>query len=48
MPGAIRPNKDAMKIAYKVNKTPKNQQQTSKQKPTPKEKKLWRIDSPAS
>jgi hypothetical protein len=34
MPGQIRPNKKATKIAYEILKTPKNQQQDKMKKPS--------------
>lgn len=45
MPGTIRPSKKAMKIAYKILKTPKDQQQKN-QKRAPVEKiREWFRDS---
>ncbi len=44
MPGAPRPNKQAMKIAYKILKTPKDMQQSNR-KPTEKMIKDWFRDS---
>lgn len=48
MPGALRPNKLAMKIAYEILKTPKDQQQKSDPKPSEKLVKEWFRDSSAA
>jgi hypothetical protein len=45
MPGAIRPNKEAMKIAYEILKTPKEQQQKDHEKPSKKTVEIWAKDS---
>jgi hypothetical protein len=47
MPGAIRPNKKGMKIAYKILGTPKNQQQHN-EKPSAKLVRGWLKDSISS
>jgi hypothetical protein len=44
MPGAIRPNKKAMKIAYNILKTPKGKRQKS-EKPSPELIREWLKDS---
>jgi hypothetical protein len=44
MPGCPRPNPVAMKIAYKILKTPKDKQQKN-EKPTPKMVREWFRDS---
>ena len=41
MPGAIRPNKKAMKIAYNILKTPKDMQQKNDSNPSDKRKLRW-------
>lgn len=41
----VRPNKEAMKIAYSVLKTPKELQQNNTKKPSEKLLKEWRKDS---
>ena len=45
MPGQIRPNKEAAKIAYKILKTPKNQQQDKVKKPSQTTLLEWDKDS---
>lgn len=45
MPGAPRPNKKAMKIAYKILKTVKDKQQQSEVHPPAKLIKEWFRDS---
>ena len=45
MPGTIRPNKKAMKIAYKILKTPKKQQQDNQERPSPRKIREWFRDS---
>lgn len=45
MPGMIRTNKKAMKIAYNVLNTPKCFRQDKKHKPSEKKIKMWRADS---
>lgn len=45
MPGMIRTNEEAKKIAYKVNKTPKVLQQRNEEKPPEKLIKEWFVDS---
>lgn len=45
MPGMIRVNKEAMKIAYKILKTPKDQQQHTQKRPTDKQIREWFKDS---
>lgn len=45
MPGAIRPNKAAMKIAYAILKIPKDQQQHTQPKPSQKLIKEWFRDA---
>ena len=48
MPGAIRPNKRAMKIAYKILKVRKDQQQRNQEEPSPRRKREWFVDSSQS
>lgn len=45
MPGQVRPNKKAMKIAYAILKTPKDKQQDNQKKPSEKLIKEWFRDS---
>jgi len=45
MPGAPRPNKKCMKIAYKILNTPKDKQQDNNQKPSPQKIREWFRDS---
>jgi len=45
MSGQIRPNKKAMKIAYKILETPKNQQQSCDKGPSKFNLKEWEKDS---
>ena len=45
MAGMIRPNKKAMKIAYKILKTPKDRQQKSERHPGAKRLREWFRDS---
>ncbi len=45
MPGAPRPNAKAMKIAYKILKTPKDKQQDNQKKPSEQKIKEWFRDS---
>jgi len=45
MPGQIRPNEKAMKIAYKILKTPENRQQKPEPEPTKERKEEWFRDS---
>lgn len=45
MPGSIRPNTKAMKIAYKILNTPKEKQQGNQQKPSPEKIREWFRDS---
>ena len=45
MPQAIRPNKDAMKIAYKILKTPKELQQKDDKYPSDRRIREWFRDS---
>jgi len=45
MPGQIRPNKVAMKIAYKILNTPKELQQKNEPKPSAFRTKEWFKDS---
>lgn len=45
MPGQIRPNRKAMKIAYQILKTPKDKQQDNQKKPTPEKIREWFRDS---
>lgn len=48
MPGQVRPNKEAMKIAYKILKTPKDLQQVNDKKPSDKRLREWFRDSVAA
>lgn len=45
MPGQIRPNKEAMKIAYTILKTPKDKRQDNQKKPTDRQLRAWLRDS---
>jgi hypothetical protein len=45
MPGAPRPNKAAMKIAYKLLNTPKDLRQVNKKQPDLKRLREWSRDS---
>lgn len=45
MPGAIRPNRAAMKIAYKLLRTPKDSRQDNQKKPNVKRVREWFRDS---
>lgn len=45
MPGSIRPNSKAMKIAYAILKTPKNKRQQTQPQPSEKLLKEWWRDS---
>lgn len=45
MPGMIRPNKKAMKIAYAILNTPKYKQQDAQPAPSKKLVREWFIDS---
>jgi hypothetical protein len=45
MPGSIRPNKQAMNIAYKILNIPKDQRQKPEPKPSEKLIKEWFRDS---
>lgn len=45
MPGSIRPNTKAMKIAYKILNTPKEKRQDNQQKPSPEKIREWFRDS---
>lgn len=48
MPGSPRPNKQCMKIAYKILNTPKDKQQNNQVVPSPKKVKEWFRDSSLS
>lgn len=48
MPGAIRPNIKAAKIAYKILKTPKDKQQHNQKKPSDEKIREWFRDSSAA
>jgi hypothetical protein len=48
MPGQVRPNKKAMKIAYLILKTPKDKQQDNQKRPSPQKIKEWFRDSSAA
>lgn len=48
MPGAPRPNNRAAKIAYKILKIRKSQQQKNQESPPDKLKREWFIDSSSS
>jgi len=48
MPGQIRINKKATKIAYKILKTPKELQQKNEEKPSDRLKQQWFKDSSLS
>ncbi len=45
MPGSVRPNPKAMKIAYDILKTPKERRQQTQPKPSDKQIKEWWRDS---
>ena len=45
MPGSIRSNKKAMKIAYELLKTPKDRQQKNEKKPSIKRLREWYRDN---
>lgn len=45
MPGSIRTNKKAMKIAYAILQTPKEKQQKSQPRPSDKMIQQWTRDS---
>jgi hypothetical protein len=45
MPGAPRPNKKAMKIAYQILKTPKDKQQDNQKKVSDEKASEWSRDS---
>ena len=45
MPGMIRSNKKAMKIAYAILRTPKDKQQRSQPRPSDKTVREWFRDS---
>lgn len=45
MPGAPRPDKKCMKIAYKILNTPKDKQQVNNQPPSPEKIRQWFRDS---
>ena len=45
MPGAIRPDKKLMKIAYTILKTNDNMRQKNETSPTEERRKEWRSDS---
>ncbi len=45
MPGQIRPNTKAMKIAYRILKTPKDRQQDNQKKPSAEKIREWFRDS---
>lgn len=48
MPGGIRPNKNMMKIAYKILATPKDKQQENQREVSPERAKEWFRDSSTS
>lgn len=48
MPQALRPNRKAMQIAYKILKVPKDQQQQNQKKPSPEKIREWFRDSSQS
>jgi hypothetical protein len=48
MPGAVRPNKAAMKIAYKILKTPNDMRQDKQRRPSPRMIREMFIDSSAA
>lgn len=48
MPGAIRPNKKCMQIAYALLKTPKSKRQHNDKKPSDKQLQAWFRDSSTS
>lgn len=45
MCGQIRPNSKAMKIAYKILKTPKDKRQDNQKRPTDEKIREWFRDS---
>lgn len=45
MPGAPRPNKRCMKLAFKLLNTPKDKQQDNQKEPSEKKVKEWFRDS---
>ena len=45
MPGQIRPNRQAMKIAYRILNTPKDKQQDNQKRPTDAKIREWFRDS---
>lgn len=45
MPGAPRPDKKCMKLAYKILNTPKDKQQDNQPNPSPKMVSEWFRDS---
>lgn len=45
MPGAVRPNKKMAKLAYKILKTPKDQQQENQPRPSERHVREWWVDS---
>lgn len=48
MPGQIRPNSKATKIAYAILKTPKDKRQRNEPKPSQEMMKRWFRDSSAA
>ena len=48
MPGAPRPNKKCMKIAYKILNIPKDKQQNNQNVPSPAKIREWFRDSSLS
>lgn len=48
MAGMLRPNKKAMKIAYKILKVPKDKQQQNQKEPSQKQIQEWYRDSTVS
>ena len=48
MPGAPRPNKQMMKLAYKILNTPKDKRQDNQPKPSDEKIKMWFKDSSAA
>lgn len=45
MPGQVRPNKKAMKIAYQLLNTPKDKRQDNQKRPPPEKIREWFRDS---
>ncbi len=45
MPGQVRPNSKAMKIAYLILKTPKDKRQDNQKRPTREKIREWFRDS---